>query len=103
MAAGAAVVCISAWHDHNGNRNWLMAAVVPADGPLDADIVVVGRDPGWQEVRDGCPMVGASGKILNEALLSAGLHRKDILVTNVCQVRPPGDDWDKHAEDDVKL
>ena len=75
--------------------------MIGPDGPLDAELVIVGRDPGWQEVRDGRPFVGASGKLLDEALQSAGLQRKDVLVTNVCNVRPPGDDWTKHDPLDV--
>lgn len=78
-----------------------MAPLIPPDGPLDAELVIVGRDPGWQEVRDGRPFVGASGKLLDEALAAAKLSRADVLVTNVCGVRPPGDDWSKHEELDV--
>lgn len=75
--------------------------LVGPDGPLDAELVVVGRDPGWQEVRDGRPFVGASGKLVDEALATTPLTRKDVLVTNVCGVRPPGDDWRKHNKADV--
>lgn len=75
--------------------------IVQPSGPFDAELVIVGRDPGWQEVRDGRPFVGASGKLLDAALQAAQLQRADILVTNVVGVRPPGDDWSKHTQADV--
>lgn len=68
------------------------------DGPLDAELCIVGRDPGWQEIRDGKPFVGASGHLLDEALQSASLKRADVLVTNVVGERPAGDDWEKHTD-----
>lgn len=70
-------------------------------GPLDAEVVIVGRDPGVQEVRVGRPFVGPSGRLLNKAMERAGLVREAALVTNVCSVRPPGDRWEAHHRGDV--
>ncbi|MCI0349100.1 MAG: hypothetical protein L0Z53_06705 [Acidobacteriales bacterium] len=68
------------------------------DGPPDAEVVVVGRDFGWQEQRDGKPFVGASGKLLNEVLEDARMPRSTVLVTNVVNERPAGDDWEQHEQ-----
>jgi uracil-DNA glycosylase len=46
---------------------------VPGDGPKDADILIVGQNPGQQEDREGRPFVGPSGKILKAQLAKAEL------------------------------
>lgn len=78
-----------------------MAQRVPPEGPLDAELVLVGRDPGWQEMARGRPFVGAAGHILNEALEEAQLKRPDCLITNVVDTRPARDDWSLHNAQDV--
>lgn len=77
------------------------AKEVAPSGPLNAPIVVVGRDPGWQEVAKGVPFVGESGKLLNTALTDVGLSRDEILVTNVVGSRPAGDAWGAHEESTI--
>lgn len=62
---------------------------VPAVGPLDASLVVVGEAPGGTEVEEGEPFVGQAGKQLNGALEEAGIDRTAVYVTNVVKVRPP--------------
>ena len=57
--------------------------VVFGQGPVNAAIVLVGEQPGDQEDRAGEPFVGPAGKILNEALASAGIERESIYVTNI--------------------
>lgn len=56
--------------------------VVFGEGPRDAEIVIVGEQPGAQEDEAGHPFVGPSGKLLNEMLEAAGLDRARIYVTN---------------------
>ena len=46
---------------------------IPGDGPRDAEILVVGQNPGSQEDRQGRPFVGPSGKLLKAQLAKAGL------------------------------
>lgn len=70
-----------------------MGRVVPAVGPRTARIALVGEAPGGDEERLGEPFVGPAGKILNAALRSVGLRREDCYITNVMQVRPPGNDF----------
>jgi len=50
----------------------------------EADIMVVGQNPGADEVGVGEPFVGSSGKVFNEALgRIVGLTRGDVYITNV--------------------
>lgn len=56
---------------------------VPSSGPRNAKLAVVGMAPAREEVRQGVPFVGESGRILNEALSHFGLSREDVFVTNI--------------------
>lgn len=62
---------------------------VPGEGPLDANVLVVGEAPGREEDAVGRPFVGSAGKVLDAALTSAGLARDEVFVTNVVKCRPP--------------
>jgi uracil-DNA glycosylase family 4 len=57
-------------------------------GPDTADLVIVGEAPGRDEVRQGTPFVGASGRLLNATLREVGLPRERVYVTNVVMCRP---------------
>jgi uracil-DNA glycosylase family protein len=50
--------------------------------PESALIVLVGEQPGNQEDLIGRPLVGPAGKLLDEALVEAGLVRDEVYVTN---------------------
>jgi uracil-DNA glycosylase family protein len=52
------------------------------DGPDDADLVLVGEQPGDKEDLAGEPFVGPAGRILDEALEAAGIDRSRAYVTN---------------------
>jgi DNA polymerase len=69
---------------HAGRRN-----AVPGEGPLDADVMVVGEAPGRSEDEQGRPFVGAAGKLLDKLLEEAGLKRREVYITNVVKCRPP--------------
>jgi len=62
---------------------------VPGEGPPEAEVVLVGEAPGADEDRLGRPFVGRAGRVLDQALETAGLERKQIFVTNVVKCRPP--------------
>lgn len=62
---------------------------VPAQGPPDAKIMIVGEAPGVQEVESLAPFVGSSGVLLSTMLKEAGFDRQNCYVTNVCKFRPP--------------
>lgn len=57
-------------------------APVPSEGPAEARIVLLGRNPGRDEDRCGRPFVGRSGGLLDRALVSLGVDRRSMVVTN---------------------
>jgi DNA polymerase len=44
--------------------------------------MLVGEQPGDQEDRQGRPFVGPAGRILDRAIVDAGIDRKQVFVTN---------------------
>jgi uracil-DNA glycosylase len=52
------------------------------EGPQDAEILLVGEQPGDREDREGRPFVGPAGLLLDKALRDAGVDRKRVYVTN---------------------
>ena len=62
---------------------------VPGEGSKDAKVMFVGEAPGEQEDSQGRPFVGAAGKLLTELLVSIGLRREEVYITNVVKCRPP--------------
>jgi uracil-DNA glycosylase len=63
---------------------------VPGEGPANAEIMLIGEGPGFNENEQGRPFVGAAGNFLNELLAQAGLKRADVWIGNVVKCRPPG-------------
>jgi len=63
---------------------------VPGEGPANAEIMLIGEGPGFNENEQGRPFVGAAGNFLNELLAQAGLQRTDVWIGNVVKCRPPG-------------
>lgn len=63
--------------------------VVPGAGNSRAGILFVGEAPGRNEDREGVPFVGASGKLLDAMLETAGLDRDEVFIANVVRCRPP--------------
>lgn len=62
---------------------------VIGEGNHDAKIMFIGEAPGKNEAETGRPFCGASGRILDELLLSVGINRQDVYVTNIVKDRPP--------------
>ena len=62
---------------------------VPGTGPVDADVMIVGEAPGFNEDVQGKPFVGAAGKLLDTLLSQIGLDRERVYITNVLKCRPP--------------
>jgi len=52
------------------------------EGPSDAEIILVGEQPGDKEDREGRPFVGPAGLLLDRALAEAGVDRGRVYVTN---------------------
>lgn len=51
-------------------------------GPPDAELMLVGEQPGDQEDQAGEPFVGPAGRLLDRALEQAGIDRSRTYVTN---------------------
>ena len=56
--------------------------VVSGEGPKRAKVMLVGEQPGDQEDKQGHPFVGPAGRILDRAIVDAGIERKQVFVTN---------------------
>jgi len=52
-------------------------------GPVPAQLMLVGEQPGDREDVVGEPFVGPAGRVLDQALAEAGIDRERIFVTNV--------------------
>jgi uracil-DNA glycosylase len=52
------------------------------EGAKEAEAMFVGEQPGDQEDQVGRPFVGPAGRLLDEALVEAGIHRSLTYVTN---------------------
>src|SRR5467141_3227053 len=53
------------------------------EGPRRARVLFVGEQPGNEEDLTGKPFVGPAGRLLDDALLEAGIDRAKTYVTNV--------------------
>lgn len=53
------------------------------DGPREAEIMLVGEQPGDKEDLAGEPFVGPAGQLLDRALVAAEIDRTQVYVTNV--------------------
>src|SRR3972149_651715 len=62
---------------------------VIGEGNHFAKIIFEGEAPGQREAETGRPFCGSAGKILGELLVSIGLKREDVYITNVVKDRPP--------------
>ena len=64
--------------------------VVFGEGPLNAELFIVGEAPGFNEDKEGKPFQGASGMFLDRLLSSVGLARESVYLTTLVKCRPPG-------------
>jgi uracil-DNA glycosylase len=55
---------------------------VMGEGAREAEVMFVGEQPGDQEDKAGKPFVGPAGKLLDKALVEAGVDRTQTYVTN---------------------
>ena len=66
-----------------GCHLWMHATqTVFGEGPRTAEVILVGEQPGDLEDRAGHPFVGPAGKLLDTALMQAGIDRTRVYVTN---------------------
>lgn len=67
---------------------------VPAEGPSNAKLAIIGEAPGGEEERLARPFVGSTGKIVENILSSLNLRRDEVYLSNVVKIRPPGNKID---------
>lgn len=79
------------------------AKYVPGHGNAHATIMVIAEAPGEMEEKFGIPLVGPTGKMVNELLEDNGVHRADVYATNVYKYRPPNNDLRRLSEIGVTL
>mgnify|MGYP001235941525 FL=1 len=59
-------------------------------GDPNADLMLVGEAPGFEEDSQGVPFVGKAGKLLDKILLAIELNRfEKVYIANILKCRPP--------------
>jgi uracil-DNA glycosylase family 4 len=66
-----------------------MSTVVAGEGPQNAEIMLVGQNPGREEAKQGRPFVGKSGKYLDTVLRKNNLDRSKLYITSVVKETTP--------------
>ena len=59
------------------------------EGPQNADIMLIGQNPGAEEERQGRPFVGRAGKYLDLVLKANDIKRENVFITNVVKCKTP--------------
>jgi uracil-DNA glycosylase family 4 len=62
---------------------------VPGEGPADAQVLLVGQNPGAEEDKLGKPFIGRAGKFLNKVLAQNCIERQKLFVTNIVKHTSP--------------
>jgi DNA polymerase len=70
--------------------------VVPSDGnKINPKVVIIGEAPGKNEIEEGKPFIGKSGKLLRATLLNAGINESNSIITNTIPCRPENNKFPK--------
>jgi uracil-DNA glycosylase family 4 len=67
-----------------------MGAFVAGEGPQNAEIMLIGQNPGVEEAKQGRPFVGKSGRYLDTVLSKNNIDRSKLYITNVVKQTTPG-------------
>lgn len=65
-----------------------MSGPVSGEGPQPARGMIVGEAPGRDEVEQGRPFVGRSGRLLDTSLRAVGVERSGVYITNAVKALP---------------
>jgi uracil-DNA glycosylase family 4 len=65
------------------------ARVVFGSGAPDAELMLVGEAPGFQEDKGAEPFAGQAGELVERLLAGIGLTRDEVYLANVLKCRPP--------------
>jgi uracil-DNA glycosylase len=68
------------------------------EGNIHSEIVIIGRNPGYQEDKVGRPFIGPGGKALDIFLTHAGIGREKIWITNTAKCQGGQGDPQPSAE-----
>ena len=63
--------------------------VIFGEGNPNAEILFIGEAGGYWEAKLRRPFVGRAGKLLDQLIVSIGLKRSEVYISNVLKVRPP--------------
>lgn len=66
----------------------LRTTMVFSTGNPEADLMLVGEAPGYQEEQQREPFVGPAGQKLNDILKAMGLEREGTYISNIVKFRP---------------
>ncbi len=66
----------------------LRDTMVFSTGNPEAEVMLVGEAPGYQEEREREPFVGPAGQKLNDILKAMGLGRDRVYISNIVKFRP---------------
>lgn len=64
--------------------------LVFGEGNPNTKVYFLGEAPGYYEDKQGRPFVGLAGKLLDQLIVSIGLTRDQVYISNVVRFRPPG-------------
>lgn len=94
-------------------QNWTAArslgtlrdTMVFSVGNPEADLMLVGEAPGYQEERQGEPFVGPAGQKLTDILRAMGLGREAVYISNIVKFRPaiPGQTTNNRPPTDEEM
>lgn len=63
--------------------------LVMGDGDPNSEVIFIGEAPGKKEDLQGLPFIGAAGSFLDALLVTVGLQRSEVYITNIVKYRPP--------------
>ena len=67
-----------------------MGTFVAGEGPQNAEIMLIGQNPGGEEARQRRPFVGKSGRYLDSVLRRNNIDRSRLYITSVVKETTPG-------------
>ncbi len=75
----------------------LRGTMVFSVGDPNAQLMLIGEAPGFEEERQSEPFVGPAGQRLTKILKAMGLERSKVYISNICKFRPAIDGGGKQG------
>lgn len=97
QAAPAPVVPAGEWDELQGTVSHCTACgldktrtqTVFGVGNRNAELMIIGEAPGFNEDKQGEPFVGRAGQLLTSMLQAIGFERDTVYIANILKCRPP--------------